>query len=147
MTGRVRVAVGVLVGADRTLLIQQRRDGTDCAGLWEFPGGKLETGESPRMALQRELKEELGIEISKLSFLSTLNHDYEHAHVSLHSYLVHQWSGEVQGLEGQNVAWALPEEIRNYDLLEAAYPLLEQAVANLNGPRALALENVTITRD
>ena len=147
MTGRMRVAVGVLVRADQTLLIQQRRDGTDCAGFWEFPGGKLETGESPEMALHRELKEELGIEISELSFLCTLDHDYEHAYVSLHTYLVHQWSGEVQGVEGQNITWALPDDIRSYDLLEAAYPLLEQAVAMLNEAGDSAQESVIFMRD
>lgn len=147
MTLRVGVAVGVLVRADQALLIQQRRHGTDCAGLWEFPGGKLETGESPEVALQRELKEELGIEISELSFLSTLDHDYEHASVSLHTYIVHQWSGEAKGIEGQNIVWVLPEEISSYDLLEAAYPLLEQAVVRLNGAGASGSDSVIFIRD
>lgn len=135
MRTRVHVAVGVLISADQSLLIQCRREGTDCAGQWEFPGGKLEPGESPETALKRELKEELGIEIAGLSFLSELNHDYEHAHVSLHTYLIHQWSGEAKGVEGQQIVWALPDVIRNYDLLEAAYPLLEQAVTRLEIPR------------
>lgn len=131
MTGRIQVAVGVLLGADQTLLIQQRREGTDCAGLWEFPGGKLECGESPEAALERELKEELGIKLIELSFLSQLDHDYAHANVSLHAYLVHRWSGQPEGIEGQAIAWEMPEEILCYDLLEAAYPILEQAAARL----------------
>ncbi len=131
MTRRIQVAVGVLLGADQTLLIQQRREGTDCAGLWEFPGGKLECGESPEAALERELKEELGIKLIELSFLSQLNHDYAHANVSLHAYLVHRWSGQPEGIEGQAIAWEMPEEILRYDLLEAAYPILEQAAARL----------------
>ena len=131
MTKRVQVAVGILLGADQTLLIQQRRDGTDCAGQWEFPGGKLERRESPEVALHRELKEELGIETIGVRFLCNLEHDYAHAHVSLHTYLVEQWSGEASGIEGQEIAWAKPEEIRCYDLLEAAYPLLDQAVSVL----------------
>ncbi len=131
MTGRVQVAVGVLVGIDQSLLIQRRRDGTDCAGLWEFPGGKLEEGESPEIALQRELKEELGVSITDLSFLCRQEHDYAHAHVSLHTYLVLHWTGEPEGMEGQKIVWALPEVIRQYELLEAAYPLLDQAMARL----------------
>lgn len=131
MSGRVQVAVGVLVADDQSLLIQQRRKGTDCAGLWEFPGGKLEDGESPETALQRELKEELGISINDLTFLCRQEHDYAHAHVSLHTYLVHRWTGKPKGVEGQKIIWALADAIRQYDLLEAAYPLLDQVVARL----------------
>lgn len=130
-TRRVQVAVGILVNADATLLIQQRRDGTDCAGQWEFPGGKLEGGESPEGALKRELVEELGIRITEMSFLSRLEHDYDHANVTLHTFMIHQWSGAPSGAEGQNIAWDSPENLLKYDLLEAAYPLLEQATLKL----------------
>jgi 8-oxo-dGTP diphosphatase len=128
----VQVAVGVLVSADQTLLIQQRRAGTDCAGLWEFPGGKLEPGESPERALIRELEEELGVYITEPGFLCRLNHDYRHAQVTLHTYLIYQWSGVVNGAEGQEIAWVSLDEIRAYDLLEAVHPLLRQAEASLN---------------
>jgi 8-oxo-dGTP diphosphatase len=128
---RVQVAVGILVKADQSLLIQQRRPGSDCAGLWEFPGGKLEAGELPEAALRRELREELDIEVIDADLLSTLEHDYAHACVSLHTYLVHQWSGEPKGAEGQEIAWGSPEKLIKYDLLEAAYPLLTQATARL----------------
>jgi 8-oxo-dGTP diphosphatase len=127
----VQVAVGILVKADQSLLIQQRPPGTDCAGLWEFPGGKLEVGESPETALKRELKEELGIDVINVSLLSNLEYDYKHACVSLHTYLVHQWSGEPKGAEGQEIVWGSPEKLIKYDLLEAAYPLLTQAAARL----------------
>jgi 8-oxo-dGTP diphosphatase len=128
---RVQVAVGILVKANQSLLIQQRRSGTDCAGLWEFPGGKLEAGESPEAALKRELKEELDIKVIDAYLLSTLEYDYTHACVSLHTYLVHQWSGELKGAEGQEIAWGSPEKLIKYDLLEATYPLLTQATAHL----------------
>lgn len=128
----MQVAVGVLVSADQTLLIQKRRAGTDCAGLWEFPGGKLEPGESPEGALKRELEEELGVRITEPDFLCRLNHDYSHAQVSLHTYMIHQWSGVANGEEGQKIAWVSLDEISEYDLLEAAHPLLKHAEAKLN---------------
>ena len=129
---RVQVAVGILVREDKALLIQQRRAGTACAGQWEFPGGKLEDGESPETALNRELREELGIELSETSFLSRVEHDYEHANVSLHTYLIYRWTGEPQGLEGQAISWDLPERLTTYDLLEAAHPMLEQVRRRLD---------------
>lgn len=128
---RVQVAVGILVGENQTLLIQQRRAGTDCAGYWEFPGGKLEAGESPKEALRRELREELAITITEVEFLGKLCHDYAHARVLLHSFLVHRWSGEVSGAEGQMIAWDVPDKLIEYELLAAAYPLLKQAAERL----------------
>jgi 8-oxo-dGTP diphosphatase len=128
---RVQVAVGILVRRDGCLLIQQRRAGTDCAGYWEFPGGKLETGESPEAALKRELSEELGILIERFEFLSELQHDYSHANVSLFTFLVHKWSSDAKGKEGQKIAWDAPKNLPKYDLLAAAYPLLKQAEERL----------------
>ena len=124
---RLQVAVGILLRSEKELLIQQRRAGTDCAGQWEFPGGKLEGGETPEQALKRELQEELNITISKLTFLTRLKHDYDHAHVSLHTYIVREWVGEPEGLEGQEIVWGNPQQLKQYNLLEAAYPLLELA--------------------
>ena len=114
------------------MLIQQRRVDTDCAGYWEFPGGKLEAGESPDVALKRELTEELGIVIEQFEFLSELQHDYAHANVSLFTFLVHQWSGNASGAVGQEIIWDKPEKLQGYDLLAAAYPLLAQAVDYLS---------------
>lgn len=124
---RLQVAVGILLRSEKELLIQQRRAGTDCAGQWEFPGGKLEPGETPEQALRRELQEELSIIIGEPVFLACLEHDYDHAHVSLHTYIVREWTGKVEGLEGQDIAWGSPKQLIKYDLLEAAYPMLRMA--------------------
>ena len=124
---RIQVAVGILLRSEKQLLIQQRRMGTDCAGQWEFPGGKLEPGETPEQALRRELQEELNIVIGEATFLTSLEHDYDHAHVSLHTYIIREWTGEPEGLEGQEIAWGSPQQLIEYDLLEAAYPLLALA--------------------
>jgi len=125
---RLQVAVGILVRPGGELLIQQRRAGTDCAGQWEFPGGKLESAETAEQALARELQEELNIVIAEPTFLTCLEHDYEHAHVSLHTYMIFDWQGEPEGREGQVIVWGQPENIREYDLLKAAYSLLDLAI-------------------
>lgn len=130
---RLQVAVGILVDPSGELLIQQRRAGTDCAGQWEFPGGKLEAGETAEQALTRELLEELNIVISEPAFLTCLEHNYDHAHVTLHTYLIHKWQGEPEGREGQAIVWGPPQILSEYDLLEAAYPLLECAIARIHG--------------
>ena len=128
---RIQVAVGILVDGERALLVQQRRSGTACAGQWEFPGGKLEHGESPEQALRRELLEELGIDVRSVDWLTREDHDYEHAHVSLHTYLVSRWEGEVRGLEGQAIAWKSATDLRGWNLLDGAWPLLDRAVEKL----------------
>ena len=125
------VVACALIDTDNRVLVTSRPDSKSMAGLWEFPGGKLETGESPEAALERELKEELGITITETSRLCQIDHDYAHARVRLHVYLVYKWLGEPRSIEGQEMAWALPEDIARYDLLEAAYPILEQAAVRL----------------
>ncbi len=127
---RIQVAVGILVSGDR-LLIQQRKAGSICAHQWEFPGGKIEPGESPEQALKRELKEELSISIEQLTKLMLLHHEYEHAAVALHTYIVNRWQGDVVGFEGQLIRWVTPQQANQYDLLKAAYPLLNKAAPYL----------------
>ena len=128
---RVEVAVGILYRSSGELLVQERRVGTDCAGQWEFPGGKQEAGETIGEAICRELHEELAIKVQGVSELTVLTHDYPHALVRLHVFLVERWQGEVVASEGQQLAWLLPTAIRGLDLLAAAYPLLDLAEAAL----------------
>ena len=102
------VAVGILQRPDRQVLFAQRPEGKPYAGYWEFPGGKIEPGESSLAALVRELQEELGIRVKGASEWLTQRHVYPHAYVELRFFLITEWDGEVKPLEGQRVAWQTP---------------------------------------
>ena len=122
--GYTEVAAGILLGADRTMLLTSRPEGKAYAGYWEFPGGKLEAGESVEQALRRELQEELGITIAAAHPWKVTEHDYPHALVRLHWCKVTQWAGEFEMREGQRMAWqAWPPTVR--PLLPGAFPVLE----------------------
>ena len=99
------VAVGVLLLPDGSFLLTSRPEGKVYAGYWEFPGGKLETGETVEQALRRELHEELGITIGAAELWKTQMVDYPHALVRLHFCKVRQWAGELQMREAQSFAW------------------------------------------
>ncbi len=129
---RTEVAVGVLVRADGALLFSTRPPGKAYAGYWEFPGGKIEAGETVEQALQRELIEELGITISLDSSAAQVwkvtEHDYEHAKVRLHWVRVTAWTGEFEMREGQQIAWQ-PFNASTVPtvspILPGAYPVLD----------------------
>jgi 8-oxo-dGTP diphosphatase len=107
------VAVGVLIAPDGRFLLTSRPEGKVYAGCWEFPGGKVEPGESVEQALRRELHEELGITIGPAQPWQVSLHDYPHALVRLHFCKVFAWSGEFQMREGQRMAWqTLPAEVQ-----------------------------------
>jgi len=101
----VQVAVGVLVRADGAFLLTSRPEGKAYAGYWEFPGGKLEAGETIQEALRRELQEEIGVTIQNCELWRTERIDYPHALVQLNFCKVTQWTGELQMLESQSYAW------------------------------------------
>ena len=101
----VQVAVGVLVRDDDSFLLTSRPEGKAYAGYWEFPGGKLETGETVEQALRRELQEEISITIQDCTLWKTERIDYPHALVQLNFCKVTQWTGELQMLESQSFAW------------------------------------------
>ncbi len=126
------VAVGILVKPDLSYLLGQRPEGKPYAGYWEFPGGKLELGETVFEALYRELKEELGIEIHSSEPWQVIEHDYPHAYVRLNIHFVREWSGEAKGLEGQNLSWQKNIKIAPSvgPLLPATLPILELMKAN-----------------
>ena len=118
------VAVGILLRGDGAMLLSTRPAGKPYAGYWEFPGGKLEAGETVEQALRRELEEELGITIGPAQVWKVTEHDYPHALVRLHWCKVHDWRGEFEMREGQTMAWQQwPLQVR--PVLPGAYPVLQ----------------------
>ena len=121
----VIVAACALLSEAREVLIAKRPPGRSLAGLWEFPGGKVERGEGPEEALIRELKEELGIEIAKvdLSPLTFASHAYPDFHLLMPVYLCARWRGALAAQERQELLWVRPEDLVRYDMPPADEPL------------------------
>ena len=122
------VAAGILLDAQQRFLMGQRPVGKPYAGYWEFPGGKVEAGETLFQALQRELQEELGITIHSSVDLMTIEHDYPHAYVRIHVSVIRDWTGEPTGCENQALSWQdLNRDQLTVDpLLPAASPMIQQ---------------------
>ena len=120
------VAACALIDSDGRVLLARRPEGKKMAGLWEFPGGKLNPGETPEAALIRELKEELGIDVASacLAPFAFASHAYERFHLLMPLYLCRRWRGTVQPLEGQALAWVRPEKLAEYPMPEADRPLV-----------------------
>lgn len=123
MAAPIDVAVGILMQPNGDVLLAQRPPGKPYAGYWEFPGGKIEPGESILEALKREFLEELGIVIVSAEPWCGVQHVYPHAHVRLHFYISRAWLGEPQSLEGQAFAWQGSVDVA--PLLPATIPLIE----------------------
>ena len=120
----VRVAVGVILDSERNVLITRRASNAHQGGLWEFPGGKVEAGESLKEALTRELREELGIAIGRTSALLEVHHDYGDKAVLLEVHVVWEFSGEVLTLEDQPMAWVAPGELDRFSFPAANMPIV-----------------------
>ncbi len=120
------VAAVALVDVDGRVLIARRPEGKPMAGLWEFPGGKIGDRESPETALIRELKEELGIDVtaSCLAPLTFASHAYESFHLLMPLYVCRVWDGIATGLEGQQLAWVRPMQLTDYPMPPADVPLI-----------------------
>jgi len=117
------VAVGILLRGDDALLLTSRPEGKPYAGYWEFPGGKLEAGETVEQALRRELEEELGVVIADTEVWKVTEHDYPHALVRLHWCKVRSWTGDFEMREGQSMSWEqLPLAVQ--PVLPGALPVL-----------------------
>ena len=122
----VLVSAVVLVDADGRVLLAQRPEGKSMAGLWEFPGGKVEAGETPEAALIRELGEELAIDTAEscLAPLSFVSHAYDDFHLLMLVYVCRKWEGTPQPVEGGELAWARAARLRDYDMPPADLPLI-----------------------
>ena len=122
----VLVAACALIDADGRVLIAQRPQGKAMAGLWEFPGGKVESGERPELSLIRELKEELGIDVKEecLAPLTFASHLYPDFHLLMPLYVCRRWEGFVEAKEGQKLKWVRPTDLRDYAMPPADEPLI-----------------------
>ncbi|WP_020173918.1 8-oxo-dGTP diphosphatase MutT [Methyloferula stellata] len=126
MTKLLLVVAVALIDADGRILLSQRPEGKALAGLWEFPGGKVEEGERPEHALIRELQEELGIKVEEacLAPLVFASHAYPDFHLLMPLYVCRRWSGTVSGREGQALKWVRPHDLRAYPMPPADAPLI-----------------------
>ena len=122
----ILVSAVALIDPDGRVLLAQRPAGKSMAGLWEFPGGKDEAGETPEDALVRELHEELGIETwsSCLAPLTFASHTYDDFHLLMPLYACRKWDGIVQGKEGQELAWVRAQDLNKYPMPPADIPII-----------------------
>ena len=122
----VLVSAVALIDRDGRVLLAQRPAGKRMAGLWEFPGGKIETGETPEAALIRELGEELGIDTAEscLAPLTFASHSYDDFHLLMLVYVCRKWTGTPRPLEGGELAWVRASRLRDYDMPPADIPLI-----------------------
>ncbi len=120
------VVAAALVDADGRVLIARRPEGKPLAGLWEFPGGKMATGETPEAALIRELAEELGIDVTKacLAPFAFASHAYEDFHLLMPLFVCRIWEGQAHPREGQELAWVRPARLADYPMPPADEPLV-----------------------
>lgn len=130
------VVACALVDTDARVLISQRPAGKALAGLWEFPGGKVEPGELPEQTLIRELKEELGIDVSEacLAPFTFASHRYSDFHLLMPLWICRRWEGIVAAMEGQELAWVRPQRLKDYPMPPADVPLIPHLVELLVVP-------------
>jgi 8-oxo-dGTP diphosphatase len=126
----ILVVACALVDADKRVLLAQRPAGKPMAGLWEFPGGKVEAGERPEATLIRELHEELGITVAEpcLAPLTFASHTYETFHLLMPLYICRRWDGMAVAREGQTLAWVRANKLRDYQMPAADIPLIPHLI-------------------
>ncbi|MHA7898679.1 MAG: 8-oxo-dGTP diphosphatase MutT [Henriciella sp.] len=131
----VYVAAAALINTQGLILLAQRPEGKSMAGLWEFPGGKIEPNETPEAALVRELKEELAILVSEsdLEPITFASHAYQSFHLFMPLFSVKSWSGTPHPSEGQKLAWVAPQDLHSYPAPEADIPLFDVLAKRAKG--------------
>lgn len=120
------IAVAGILWRGEELLAAERPEGKIMAGYWEFPGGKIEPGETPYAALCREISEELAVTVTAASLWRTVTHAYDHGDVTLHVFHVTGFTGEPRPMEGQRIAWITPGNAKQFHFLPVDLPLMEE---------------------
>ncbi|MFZ4126010.1 MAG: (deoxy)nucleoside triphosphate pyrophosphohydrolase [Rickettsiales bacterium] len=135
----ITVVAIALIDADGRVLLAQRPEGKSMAGMWEFPGGKLELGETPEAAIRREIKEELNVELCAHCFapLTFVSHAYADFHLIMLLYIAHKWEGIPTPTEGQTLTWKRPREMRELPMPPADVPLVSALEDHLASMRSL----------
>ena len=129
MTKRIHVAVGIILNTDGQILLAKRPEHLHQGGKWEFPGGKVEQNETVTQALIRELKEEVALNVHSSEPFMALSYDYPDKQVLLDIHTVSNFTGEAQGLEGQQIVWVDKHELTHYDFPDAKKPILAKLLA------------------
>jgi 8-oxo-dGTP diphosphatase len=126
----ILVVACALVDQDNRVLIAKRPEGKSMAGLWEFPGGKIEVGETPEDAIIRELEEELAINVKHpcLAPLTFASHDYDEFHLLMPLFICRKWQGDMKAREGQELTWVRPLRLHNYPMPAADLPLVSHLI-------------------
>ncbi len=125
----IHVAVGVIRNAAKEIFLSQRSASVHMAKKWEFPGGKIESDETPQQALSRELREEVGIDVTHAKPLQLLKYDYPEMTVTLHFFLVEQWQGQPFGKEGQPTRWLAQQQLEAEQFPPANQAIVHQLIA------------------
>ncbi|WP_394147750.1 8-oxo-dGTP diphosphatase MutT [Shewanella atlantica] len=126
---RIHVAVGVILNDSNQVLLAKRPSHLHQGGKWEFPGGKVETGETTSQALRRELKEEVNLTVFDTSPLMAISHDYPDKEVLLDIHTVKSFAGDAEGLEGQEVLWAELNTLQQYEFPAANTPIIDKLLS------------------
>lgn len=126
----MHVAVGVIMNNNQDILLAKRPDTLHQGGKWEFPGGKVEQGETVTEALKRELKEEVNLTLTSSTPFMEISHDYPDKQVLLDIQLVNQFEGEATGLENQQIRWVTKADLVNYEFPEANHAILEKILVH-----------------